>query len=68
MFECDLLGCQLCLASVLDPVSLSSPLEAYEGLDVREQQRSDTESIEKASLGSSRTETESSHSTPSMQR
>lgn len=46
----------------------SSPLEAYEGLDVREQQRSDTESIEKASLGSSRTETESSHSTPSMQR
>ncbi|XP_016316681.1 synaptotagmin-like protein 4 isoform X3 [Sinocyclocheilus anshuiensis] len=46
----------------------SSPLEAYEGLDVREQQRSDTESIEKASLGSSRAETESSHSTPIMQR
>ncbi|XP_016407876.1 synaptotagmin-like protein 4 isoform X2 [Sinocyclocheilus rhinocerous] len=46
----------------------SSPLEAYEGLDVREQQRSDTESIEKASLGSSRADTESSHSTPIMQR
>ncbi|XP_016150585.1 synaptotagmin-like protein 4 isoform X2 [Sinocyclocheilus grahami] len=46
----------------------SSPLEAYEGLDVREQQHSDTESIEKASLGSSRAETESSHSTPIMQR
>ncbi|XP_051716139.1 synaptotagmin-like protein 4 [Ctenopharyngodon idella] len=46
----------------------SSPLEASEGLDMREQQRSDTESIEKASLGSSRTETESSHSSPLMQR
>ncbi|XP_059371765.1 synaptotagmin-like protein 4 isoform X2 [Carassius carassius] len=46
----------------------SSPLEAYEEHDVREQQRSDTESTEKASLGSSRAETESSHSTPIMQR
>uniref|UniRef100_A0A673GAV2 Synaptotagmin-like protein 4 n=1 Tax=Sinocyclocheilus rhinocerous TaxID=307959 RepID=A0A673GAV2_9TELE len=46
----------------------SSPLETYEGLDVREQQRSDTESIEKASLGSSLAETESSHSTSLMQR
>ncbi len=48
--------------------SFSSPLEAYEGLDVREQQHSDTESIEKASLGSSSAETELSHSTPLMQR
>lgn len=46
----------------------SSPLESNDGLDVREQQRSDTESAEKASLGSNRTETESSHSTPQMQR
>ncbi|XP_052430604.1 synaptotagmin-like protein 4 isoform X2 [Carassius gibelio] len=46
----------------------SSPLEAYEEHDVREQQRSDTESTEKASLGSSRAETESSHSTPITQR
>uniref|UniRef100_A0A8C1IDA4 Synaptotagmin-like protein 4 n=1 Tax=Cyprinus carpio TaxID=7962 RepID=A0A8C1IDA4_CYPCA len=46
----------------------SSPFEAYEELDVREQQRSDTESIEKASLGSSRAETELSHSTPIIQR
>ncbi|KTF91977.1 hypothetical protein cypCar_00018577 [Cyprinus carpio] len=46
----------------------SSPIENYEGLDVRVQQRSDTESIEKASLGSSLAETESSHSTPLMQR
>ncbi|XP_043112988.1 synaptotagmin-like protein 4 [Puntigrus tetrazona] len=45
----------------------SSPLEDHEGFDVREQQRSDTESIEKASLGSS-AETESSHGTPLMQR
>ncbi|KTF95101.1 hypothetical protein cypCar_00025194 [Cyprinus carpio] len=48
--------------------SFSSPFEAYEELDVREQQRSDTESIEKASLGSSRAETELSHSTPIIQR
>uniref|UniRef100_A0A8C2PQZ0 Synaptotagmin-like protein 4 n=1 Tax=Cyprinus carpio TaxID=7962 RepID=A0A8C2PQZ0_CYPCA len=46
----------------------SSPIENYEGLDVRVQRRSDTESIEKASLGSSLAETESSHSTPLMQR
>ncbi|XP_067313569.1 synaptotagmin-like protein 4 [Pseudorasbora parva] len=46
----------------------SSLLEAYEGLDVREQQRGDTESIEKASLGSRCTETESFHSSPLMQR
>ncbi|XP_050983976.1 synaptotagmin-like protein 4 [Labeo rohita] len=47
----------------------SSSLETYEAFNVQEQQRSDTESIEKASLsGSSRAETESSHSTPITQR
>ncbi|XP_052470506.1 synaptotagmin-like protein 4 [Carassius gibelio] len=46
----------------------SSPIETYEGLDVQVQQRSDTESIEKASLGSSLAGTESSQSTPLMQR
>ncbi|XP_051505574.1 synaptotagmin-like protein 4 isoform X1 [Myxocyprinus asiaticus] len=44
----------------------SSPPEVNEGLDVREQQRSDTESAEKSSLSSSHTE--SSRSTPLMQR
>ncbi|XP_051514676.1 synaptotagmin-like protein 4 [Myxocyprinus asiaticus] len=44
----------------------SSPHEVNERLDVREQQRSDTESTEKSSLGSNCTE--SSHSTPLMQR
>ncbi|XP_073676893.1 synaptotagmin-like protein 4 [Garra rufa] len=46
-----------------------SSLEISEGLDVQEQQHSDTQSIEKASLGSSsHAETKSSHSTPIMQR
>ncbi|XP_051945189.1 synaptotagmin-like protein 4 [Xyrauchen texanus] len=44
----------------------SSPPEVIERLYVREQQRSDTESAEKSSLGSNCTE--SSHSTPLMQR
>ncbi|XP_056626191.1 synaptotagmin-like protein 4 [Triplophysa dalaica] len=46
----------------------SSPLEPNDGLDVQEQQRSETESAEIASLGSNHTETESSHNTPQMQR
>ncbi|KAA0709452.1 Synaptotagmin-like protein 4 [Triplophysa tibetana] len=46
----------------------SSPLEPIDGLDVQEQQRSETESAEIASLGSNHTETESAHNTPQMQR
>ncbi|XP_065128518.1 synaptotagmin-like protein 4 [Paramisgurnus dabryanus] len=48
--------------------SKSSPRLKNRGLDVHEQQRSDTESAEKASLCSNRTDTESSHSTPLIQR
>ncbi|XP_023653626.1 synaptotagmin-like protein 4 [Paramormyrops kingsleyae] len=52
----------------LDTSSLSDGSQPPDGPAPDQQQRSDTESVEKASLSSSRTGTESSHGTPVLSR